>query len=65
MKCPYCGCEAFYCKDPDDPYETYEFCFENGQAAFQDPETETPEVESDTEIYCNQCTWHGKRQELG
>ena len=27
MKCPQCGCEKFYVKDPDDEYETYEFAW--------------------------------------
>ena len=64
MKCPYCGCERFYCKDADDPYEIYEFCYEGGRAVFDEPD-ECPDIMDDTEIYCNQCAWHGKEKELG
>ena len=34
MKCPICGCEKFYLKDPDDEYETYEFELSDGEVAF-------------------------------
>ena len=64
MKCPYCGCEQFYCKDADDPYEIYEFCYENGRAVFTDPDGDGPDVMDDTEIHCNDCAWHGKEKEL-
>ena len=65
MKCPQCGSERFFIKDPDDPYETYSFEFKNGSVAF-DPDTETdepPEIDQTTETYCEKCAWHGKTTE--
>ena len=34
MKCPVCGCEKFFVKDPDDEYESYEIELKEGQIAF-------------------------------
>jgi len=34
MKCPFCGCQSFYLKDPDDEYETYEFDLEKDEVNF-------------------------------
>jgi hypothetical protein len=62
MKCPMCGGERFFMKDPDDPYETYPFEFIDGQLTF-DPEVETdnpPKIRDDTETFCEKCVWHGK-----
>ena len=39
MKCPKCGCEKFYIKDPDDEYETYEFEGRDGEICF-DPDVD-------------------------
>lgn len=65
MKCPVCGCEKFFVKDPDDEYETYEIELTEGKAAFcnQDEGGEL-EIVPDTETFCDKCTWHGKLQEL-
>lgn len=65
MRCPDCGCEEFYCKDPDDPYEVFEFGFEKGRVVSMDPDGEVPEIGPDTEIHCNMCAWHGKKRYLG
>jgi hypothetical protein len=61
-----CGCEKFYIKDPDDEYETFEFCIEAGGPVFSDDidESEYPEVSAETRTYCNQCAWNGKLSEL-
>ena len=61
-KCPVCGCEEFYVKDPDDEYETYEFTCKDGRVCF-DPdvdESDAPEMSEDVETYCNRCSWHDK-----
>ncbi|MBT8365851.1 MAG: hypothetical protein KJP23_14240 [Deltaproteobacteria bacterium] len=66
MKCPLCGCVSFYVKDPDDEYETYEFAWRDGNVEFDadvDPAA-CPEICEDTEIFCDQCSWHGDTQEL-
>jgi hypothetical protein len=56
MKCPICGCQKFFVKDPADEYETYEFDLQDGQAVFPaDPQ----EMTGDTETYCHRCSWHG------
>ena len=62
MKCPMCGSLRFFIKDPDDPYETYPVEIKDGQLSF-DPEADTdefPEIQDDTETYCEKCAWHGK-----
>jgi hypothetical protein len=66
MKCPKCGCEKFYVKDPDDEYETYEFECPDGEICF-DPDVDesvAPVVEKETETYCNKCVWHDKFEKL-
>jgi hypothetical protein len=66
MKCPKCGCEKFYVKDPDDEYETYEFECPDGKICF-DPDVDesvAPVVEKETEAYCNKCAWHDKFEKL-
>jgi len=62
MKCPTCGSEAFYVKDPDDAYDIYEFTCSGDDVAFSgDIDTgDIPEIENETETYCNKCAWHGK-----
>ena len=63
MQCPDCGCRIFYCKDPEDEYEVYEFCYQDGRPVWQDRNPDQ-EVGTATEIYCNQCAWHGRSTEL-
>ncbi len=66
MGCPFCGCESFYVKDPDDEYETYEFDLKDHEAVFTEAaeEPEAPQIGDTTETYCSKCAWHGKFQEL-
>ena len=66
MKCPLCGCVSFYIKDPDDEYETYEFAWRDGNVEFSDdvdPDA-CPEIFDDTEVFCDQCSWHGETNGL-
>ena len=66
MKCPVCGSLNFFVKDPDDEYETHEFELKDDNAVF-DPEAEefnSPDLKTDTEIFCEKCTWHDKFEEL-
>jgi hypothetical protein len=61
-KCPICGCEEFYVKDPGDEYETYAFKCKDGEVCFN-PDVDcdaAPEVEDETETFCNRCSWHDK-----
>jgi hypothetical protein len=65
-KCPLCGCEKFYVKDPDDEYETYAFECRDGEVCF-DPEAEAcnpPTPGSDTETFCDRCAWHDRMDAL-
>lgn len=66
MKCPVCGCQEFFVKDPDDEFETHGFSVVSGQVAFE-PDgaaAPAPEILEATETYCNTCSWHGKLGEL-
>jgi hypothetical protein len=66
MKCPVCSCTNFYVKDPEDEYETYEIELKDGQVAFdsEDEAAAAPDIQNDTEAFCNKCSWHGKLEEL-
>ena len=66
MKCPLCGCEEFYVKDPDDEYELYEFTCKDGAVVFQEgvDADGAPPVDDATETYCNRCAWHGRKETL-
>lgn len=65
MKCPTCGCKNFYVKDPGDEYETYGIELKDGEVCLADQgDTGELEIDSDTETYCDKCSWHGKLQEL-
>jgi hypothetical protein len=59
-KCPACGCEQFYVKDPDDEYDIYEFECRKGQVCFNGGagSDECPAISDDTEVFCNTCAWH-------
>jgi hypothetical protein len=66
-KCPLCGSQSFYAKDPKDPFEIYEFDLKAGEIVFnaESDESELPEIEGETEAYCNRCAWHDKLETLG
>ena len=66
MKCPLCGCQDFFVKDPDYEFETYGFNVASGEAHFSaDPrDSRLSNVQETTETFCNRCSWHGKFQEL-
>ncbi len=66
MKCPDCGSQGFYVKDPEYQYNVSEFDVQDGEIVFTAGETEsaTPEVGDDTETFCNRCAWHDKFKAL-
>ena len=65
MKCPVCGSLNFFVKDPDDEYETYDFELKGDSVVFnQAAAAGKPEVEADTEVFCERCSWHDKFQQL-
>jgi hypothetical protein len=63
MKCPVCGCQEFYVKDPEDEFETCGFSVASGAVRFAD-EGSVPEIQDATETYCDRCSWHGRLEEL-
>lgn len=66
MKCPDCGSQHFYVKDPDDQYSIFEIVLEAGRIVFSDKETESDPVEvmEETETYCQRCAWHDRFKAL-
>ena len=65
-KCPVCGCQTFHVKNPDDPYDIYEFQCREGEVHFQ-PDVdaqEAPPIHEATETFCNACAWHGRFQTI-
>ena len=66
MKCPICGSLNFFVKDPEDEYETYEFKLKGEVVVFdlETAESDSAKVKSDTEVFCEKCSWHDKFQEL-
>lgn len=65
-KCPLCGSESFYVKDPVDEFEIYEFDLKEDGIVFdvEVDESELPELGEESETYCNKCAWHGKLKML-
>lgn len=61
-KCPDCGSQGFYVKDPQDPYNIIEFDLKDGQIIWTSVETDARPlpVADDTEIYCDRCAWHDR-----
>jgi hypothetical protein len=66
MKCPICGCQNFYIKNPDDEFETHEFNVAGGETSFSAGAEggPVPELQETTEAFCNRCSWHGRFEEL-
>ncbi len=64
MKCPQCGCQEFYAKDPHDPFETYRFMCP-GNDIIPDPDNlDQVEITLQTEAFCDRCSWHGRLDTL-
>lgn len=65
MKCPDCGCQSFYVKDPEDQFNLFEFNVENGEIVPSDTSDDNSvEVAEDTETFCDRCAWHDKFKTL-
>ena len=66
MKCPLCGSLNFFVKDPDDEYETHGFELKGQDVVFspEAAESGSPDLNEDTEVFCEKCAWHDKFQEL-
>ena len=66
MKCPVCGCEYFYVKNPDNPYKYYQFTCKDGEAHFsaEVDQNEVPEMTDETQTHCIQCVWQGEFKRL-
>ncbi len=58
-KCPICGCQCFYIKDPEDEYETFEFSVSDGRVTFSEIGNNSQPVDGQTRIHCNDCSWKG------
>jgi hypothetical protein len=66
MKCPACGSESFYTKDPEDQYNIFDFDLKEGKIIFnvEDTESNMPDVVEETETFCKRCAWHDKFKTL-
>ena len=66
MKCPDCGSQDFYVRDPEDQYNTCDFYIKDGEIVFSnmEPESDILEVVDDTETFCSRCAWHDKFKAL-
>jgi hypothetical protein len=65
MKCPLCGCQEFYVKNPEDEFEIFEFSVAGGRVEFHETDAgSAPDVQGDTETSCNRCSWHGRLNDL-
>ena len=62
LRCPNCGNKKFYVKTPGDESGTVEFEYQDGQFIFGVwvDEDSRPDIDNDTEIFCNACAWQGK-----
>lgn len=66
MKCPDCGSQSFYIKDPEDQYNISEFDVQEGEIVFTSGEEASTNLElgDDTETFCDRCAWHDKFKTL-
>jgi len=66
MKCPACGSESFYAKDPEDQYNIFDFDLKGGEVIFkaEDTESSPPNIVEETETFCKRCAWHDKFKRL-
>ena len=62
MRCPICGQNDFYIKNPEDDYECYDFSLQSGEVCFDEAVAteDLPEITEGTEAFCNRCSWHDK-----
>ena len=62
MKCPDCGAQTFYVKDPDDRFTISEFSLQGGTIEYtgDEPEEERIPVRDESEIFCDRCAWHDR-----
>ncbi|MBI9075099.1 MAG: hypothetical protein JEZ02_06780 [Desulfatibacillum sp.] len=59
MKCPVCQCQRFYVKDPEDEFEVYCFDCQTGEPVFDQKVSDQCDLEDDTDVHCDRCSWHG------
>jgi hypothetical protein len=66
MACPVCACDRFYVKGQEDEYDMQEFDLRYGEVFIAAEETENGkiEIQDETEVFCDNCSWHGKLKEL-
>ena len=64
MACPICKSDQFYVKDPEDEYDIVEFEIKDGQVTITDDEADADDIDPAREIFCQRCTWHGKKDAL-
>jgi DNA-directed RNA polymerase subunit RPC12/RpoP len=66
MKCPDCGSQRFYVKDPEDQYNIFEFELKEGRIVSSDKKIESDplEIMEETETYCELCAWHDRFKTL-
>jgi hypothetical protein len=66
MKCPFCGYQKFYLKNPEDDYETFGFSCESDEICFDSEieDSDVPDLKDDSHIFCDKCTWKGKYDEI-
>lgn len=65
-KCPDCGAQSFYVKDPEDQYNISEFSLEKGVIEYVGESTDEDHIPvlEETEIFCDKCAWHDKFKKL-
>ena len=63
-KCPDCGCESFYVKDPEDQFHIFEFELKEGSIVSRSTEEPHITINAETETYCDRCAWHDKFKAL-
>ncbi|MCB2225447.1 MAG: hypothetical protein KQH53_02130 [Desulfarculaceae bacterium] len=64
MPCPACRSDRFYVKDPDDPYEIWEFAVHGGAPVFEEPQNDAPQIDEESQVYCGHCSWHGRLNQV-
>ncbi len=64
MECPVCKCQRFYVKDPEDAFEVYCFDCKTGEPVFDPKVSDSCEIDQDTSLFCDRCSWNGTLDKL-
>jgi len=59
-RCPVCGAQQFFVKDPEDQYNIAAFQVDSGAIIYETEEADADRIRvgNDSEVFCEKCAWH-------